>query len=304
MDRRSLLGLAAGALAMPGLARAQSRYPDRPIRCIVPFPAGGATDIWARMVGEGMIAELGQPIIVENRGGGGGMIGADAAAKATPDGYTILFNITTHVQAPVVLRRFPYDPVEDFFFVGRLGTTAITFCVGPAVPAAVTTLDEFIAWGKGRDLAFGNYAQGSTGHAYALMLAQETRLNATQVAYRGEAPMLTDLLAGTFHGGFHSTVGAGEMMRAGRIRPLGYSDRFRFTGFVGMMAPAGIPAEAKERLAQAFNRVANAPAMKQRLQAMDTIPGYEDPETFRATARRTLEQWSELAKSLDLYATG
>ncbi len=325
MDRRSLLGLAAGALAMPGLARAQSRYPDRPIRCIVPFPAGGATDIWARMVGEGMIAELGQPIIVENRGGGGGMIGADAAAKATPDGYTILFNITTHVQAPVVLRRFPYDPVEDFFFVGRLGTTAITFCVGPAVPAEVTTLDEFIAWGKGRDLAFGNYAQGSTGHAYALMLAQETRLNATQVAYRGEAPMLTDLLAGTFHGGFHSTVGAGEMMRAGRIRPLatggpdrvpslaasvptllelGYSDRFGFTGFVGMMAPAGIPAEAKERLAQAFNRVANAPAMKQRLQAMDTIPGYEDPETFRATARRTLEQWSELAKSLDLYATG
>jgi tripartite-type tricarboxylate transporter receptor subunit TctC len=277
------------------------------------------------MVGEGMIAELGQPIIVENRGGGGGMIGADAAAKATPDGYTILFNITTHVQAPVVLRRFPYDPVEDFFFVGRLGTTAITFCVGPAVPAEVTTLDEFIAWGKGRDLAFGNYAQGSTGHAYALMLAQETRLNATQVAYRGEAPMLTDLLAGTFHGGFHSTVGAGEMMRAGRIRPLatggpdrvpslaasvptllelGYSDRFRFNGFVGMMAPAGIPAEAKERLAQAFNRVANAPAMKQRLQAMDTIPGYEDPETFRATARRTLEQWSELAKSLDLYATG
>lgn len=325
MDRRSLLGLAAGALAMPGLAHAQSRYPDRPIRCIVPFPAGGATDIWARMVGEGMNAELGQPIIVENRGGGGGMIGADAAAKATPDGYTILFNITTHVQAPVVLRRFPYDPIEDFFFVGRLGTTAITFCVGPAVPAEVTTLDEFIAWGKGRDLAFGNYAQGSTGHAYALLLAQETRLNATQVAYRGEAPMLTDLLAGTFHGGFHSTVGAGEMMRAGRIRPLatggpdrvpslaasvptllelGYSDRFRFTGFVGMMAPAGIPAEAKERLAQAFNRVANAPAMKQRLQAMDTIPGYEDPETFRATARRALEQWTELAKSLDLYATG
>jgi tripartite-type tricarboxylate transporter receptor subunit TctC len=330
MHRRSLLGITAGALAMPALAmpgsaRAQSRYPDRPVRCIVPFPAGGGTDIWARMVAEGMYAELGQPIIVENRGGGGGMIGTDAAAKATPDGYTILFNITTHVQAPVVLRRFPYDPIEDFFWVGRLGTTAITFCVGPSVPAQVTTLAEFVAWGQGRPLAFGNYSQGSTGHAYALLLAQETKLNVTQVAYRGEAPMLTDLLAGSFHGGFHSTVGAGEMMRAGRIRPLatggpdrvpslaasvptllelGFSERFRFTGFVGMMAPARIPAEAKERLATTFQRVATSPEMHRRLHVIDTIPGYEDPETFRASARRTMEQWSELAKSLDLYATG
>ncbi|MBX6376139.1 MAG: tripartite tricarboxylate transporter substrate binding protein, partial [Acetobacteraceae bacterium] len=128
MHRRSLVrGLAAVPLGVPAVVtgrRASAQgdgYPNRPIRIIVPFPAGGATDIWARMVAEGMQPDLGQPLIIENRGGGGGLIGTEVAAKAAPDGYTLLFNITTHVQAPVVLRRFPYDPVNDFAFIGRLG---------------------------------------------------------------------------------------------------------------------------------------------------------------------------------------
>jgi tripartite-type tricarboxylate transporter receptor subunit TctC len=186
MRRRPFLGLAAQALAAPAFAqeRAGARYPDRPVRFIVPFPPGGGTDVWARMVAEQLQAELGQPILIENRAGAGGMVGTEAAAKAPPDGYTLLFNITTHVQAPVTFRRFPYDPVADFFPVGRLGTTAITFCVGPTVPATVTTLAEFVEWGSNRDLAFGNYGQGSTGHAYALLLAQEAGLRVTQVAYQ------------------------------------------------------------------------------------------------------------------------
>ncbi|GGG24606.1 hypothetical protein GCM10010964_10820 [Caldovatus sediminis] len=333
MHRRSLArGLAVAPLSVPALAASRragaqggAGYPSRPIRIIVPFPAGGATDIWARMVAEGMQPELGQPLIIENRGGGGGLIGTEAAAKAAPDGYTLLFNITTHVQAPVVLRRFPYDPVEDFAFIGRLGTTAITFCVGPAVPAAVTTLAEFVAWGRGRPLSFGNYAQGSTGHAFALLLAQEAGLDVTHVAYRGEAPMLQDLLAGQFHGGFHSTVTAGEMMRAGRIRPLatggpdrvpsladrvptllelGYSRRFDFSGFNGLMAPARVPQAVLDRLVPVFRKVAESPETIRRLRAIDTIPGYEDPATFRASVARTLRQWREMAESLDLYSTG
>ena len=329
MHRRSLLGALGAAGAVPGFrgARAQSggTYPDRPIRFIVPFPAGGGTDTWARLVAEGMQPELGQPIVIENRGGGGGLIGTDAAAKAAPDGYTLLYNITTHVQAPVVLRRFPYDPIRDFAFIGRLGTTAITFCAGPAVPASVTTLPEFVAWGRSRPLAFGNYGPGSTGHAYALLLAREAGLSVTHVAYRGEAPMLQDILAGQFHGGFHSTIVAGEMMRAGRVRPLatggphrvpsladrvptllelGYSRRFDFTGFTGLFAPARVPQEALDRLVPAFRKVATAPETIRRLQAIDTVPGYEDPATFRASVERTMRQWQELAESLDLHATG
>lgn len=324
MHRRPFLGLAAQALA---IARAQAtpRYPDRPIRFIVPFPAGGGTDVWARMVAEDMQAELGQPVLIENRAGGGGMVGTEAAAKVAPDGYTLLYNITTHVQAPVTFRRFPYDPVRDFFPVGRLGTTAITFCVGPSVPATVTTLAEFVAWGRGRDLAFGNYGQGSTGHAYALLLAEEARLRVTQVAYRGEAPLLQDLLSGSFHGSFHSMTASGEMIRTRRIRPLatggpdrvpslaaevptlielGYSRRFDFTGFTGLFAPARVPPPILERLTAVFRTVATSPEMERRLRAIDTVPGYEDPPAFRASVERTLRQWEELAASLDLYATG
>jgi tripartite-type tricarboxylate transporter receptor subunit TctC len=174
MRRRPFLGLAAQALAFPAIALAQdrggsglsaappggARYPDRPIRVIVPFPPGGGTDVWARMVAEGLQAELGQTILIENRAGAGGLVGAEVAAKAVPDGYTLLYNITTHVQAPVTFRRFPYDPVADFFPVGRLGTTAITFCVGPSVPASITTLAEFVAWGRGRDLSLRQLRPG------------------------------------------------------------------------------------------------------------------------------------------------
>lgn len=331
MHRRPFLGLAAQALAIPAITHAQGygqggvRYPDRPVRFIVPFPAGGGTDVWARMVAEGLQAELGQPVLIENRAGGGGLVGAEAASKAVPDGYTLLYNITTHVQAPVTFRRFPYDPVRDFFPIGRLGTTAITFCVGPTVPAAVTTLSEFVEWGRGRELAFGNYGQGSTGHAYALLLAQEARLRVTQVAYRGEAPMLQDLLAGNFHGGFHSMTASGEMIRTRRIRPLatggpgrvpslaaevptllelGYSRRFDFTGFTGLFAPARVPQPILDQLTTAFRTVATSPKMIQQLRSIDTIPGYEDPPAFRASIERTLRQWEELAQSLDLYATG
>jgi tripartite-type tricarboxylate transporter receptor subunit TctC len=328
MHRRHLPSLAAGLLAVPSIPRAQpaaGRYPDRPVRVIVPYPPGGGTDTWARMVVEGMQAELGQPVVIENRGGSSGLIGSDVVAKSPPDGYTLLFNITTLVQAPVVLRRFPYDPINDFAYIGRLGTTAITFAVGPAVPAQVTTLAEFVEWGRGRQLAFGNYGPGSTGHAFAVLLAEETRLNVTQVAYRGEAPMLQDILAGSFHGGFHSTIVAGEMFKIGRLRPLatggpdrvpsladrvptlielGYSRRFDFSGFNGLFAPARVPAEVTDRLVPAFRRVVTAPEFVRRLVAMDTVPGYEDPPTFRASVQRTLSQWQELADALDLYATG
>jgi tripartite-type tricarboxylate transporter receptor subunit TctC len=321
--RRTLVS--AAAIGLPGIARAQSRYPERPVRVVVPYPPGGGTDTWARMVVEGLSRELGQTFIIENRGGSSGLIGSDMVAKSAPDGYTLLYNITTLVQAPVVLKQFPYDPIRDFFFVGRLGTTAITFAVGPAVPESVKTLADFVAWGRGRPLAFGNYGPGSTGHAFAVLLAEEAKLNVTQVAYRGEAPMLQDFLAGQFHGGFHSTVAAGEMFKAGRLRPLatggpdrvpsladrvptlielGYSKRFDFTGFNGLFAPVRTPPEVTDRLVPAFRKVVTAPEFMARLQAIDTIPGYEDPATFRASAGRALRQWTELAEALDLYSTG
>ena len=322
IGRRGLAGLAG--LALPGMAMAQGSYPDRPIRFIVPFPPGGGTDTWARIAAEGMSPELGQPIVIENRGGGGGLIGTEAAAKVAPDGYTLLFTITTHIQSPVVMKRFPYDPVTDFAPIGRLGTTAILFCVGPRVPAAVTTMAEFVAWGRGRDLSFGSYAPGSTGHAFALMLAEEAKLEMTHVAYRGETPMLQDMLGGSIHGGFHSMAAAGEMMKSGRVRALvasgtarvpsmpgvptlkeaGFSDRFAFSGFSGLLAPARTPPPVLERLVAAFRVAAMKPETQQRLLAIDTIPAYQDPAAFKAQIERNLREWTAIAERLDLSVEG
>ena len=320
-SRRALLALPA---LLPVRAFAQAPFPDRPIRFIVPFPPGGGTDTWARIAAEGMQPELGQTIIIENRGGGGGLIGTEAAAKVPPDGYTLLFTITTHIQTPVVLKRFPYDPVADFAPIGRLGTTSILFCVGPRVPASVTTMAEFADWGRGRDLSFGSYAPGSTGHAFALMLAEETKLEMTHVAYRGETPMLQDMLGGSIHGGFHSMAAAGEMLKAGRVRALGssgtarvpsmpqvptlkelgFSERFSFSGFSGLLAPARTPPAVLDRLVQAFRVAAAKPETHQRLLAIDTIPSYQDPAAFKAQIARNLREWTEIATRLNLTIEG
>ena len=318
MDRRTLL---AAGLALPSVARAQGgAYPDRPIRFIVPFPPGGGTDTWARIAAEGMTPELGQQIIIDNRGGAGGLLGTEQAARVPPDGYTLLFTITTHIQTPVVMRRFPYDPVADFAPIGRLGTTSILFVVGPSVPASVTSMAQFVEWSRGRDLSIGSYAAGSTGHAFALMLAEEARFRMTHVSYRGETPMLQDMLAGQIHGGFHSMAAAGEMMRAGRVRPLGssgerrvpsmqqvptlielgFSRRFTFSGFSGLLAPARTPQPILDRLAEAFRIAAAKPETHRRLLAIDTIPSYQDPATFRAQIARNLREWTEIANALNL----
>ena len=323
MLRRSLLCLTAGAIYTRAASHAAESYPNHPIRLIVPFPPDGATDVWARLVAEGMQADLGQPIIVENHPGDDGLVGTELAAKAEPDGYTLLYNVTTHVQAPIVLQRDTYDPVEDFFFIGRLGTTALTLCIGPAVPADIHTLAEFLFWSRERDTTFGNYGWGSTGHAFGVLLAREARLRVVQIAYPGEAPLMRSLLEGDVQGGFVSAVAAGHLMRSGRIRPLatggpdripslaatvpllaefGFSSRFNFSGFSGMFAPAGISRDVQERLVPAFQRVATSTNTIRRLREMDTTPGYEGPNSFRTSVQRTLWQWAELTEVLDLYS--
>ena len=325
MDRRALVaGLLAAPLIRP--AGAQTRWPDRPVRIVVAFPAGGGTDIIARLLQEPLQAALGgATVIVENRSGGSGMIAAEHVARSAPDGTTLLMTITTIFQAPVVLRRFPYDPVKDFSYIGRVGTGSITFMVGPAVPASITTLPQFVEWGRGRPLSFGNYGAGSTSHAFSAAFAEEAKLDVTHVAYRGEGPMLQDNLGGQFHGGFHGHVAPADVVREGRLRPLassgaervaalggkvptmgelGYSRRFEFRGFTGVFAPAGVPPEIEARLTGAFRQVLTAPAMMQRLAAMDVNVDFVGGAEFRHYVEGLMLQWQEMAEALNLYQTG
>jgi tripartite-type tricarboxylate transporter receptor subunit TctC len=270
-----------------------------------------------------MQPELGQTILVDNRAGAGGMIGTEAAAKAVPDGYTLLFTIGSHVQVPVSLRRWPYQ-LADFAPIGRLSTSSSPFLIGPRVPAAVTDMASFIAWARGRDLSFGSWATGSSGHAAALLLAEEARLTMTHIGYRGENPLLADLLAGNIHGAFISMPTAGEQVHAGKLRPLaasgtrripslpevpnlreiGFSDRFNFPGFSGLLAPVRTPQPILARLVDAFRTAATKPETIRKLLAIDTIPSFLGPEEFAEHIQLVLRDWTAIADRLNLYAEG
>ena len=321
MRRRHLPVLAGGMLAMPALA--QPAWPARPIRMVVPLPAGGATDIWARLVAEPMAAQLGQPVVIENRGGAGGMIGTEAVKNAAPDGYTILFHIASYVQTPVVFRRFPYQPLEDFAFIGKLGTTPLPFCVRADVPA--TTLAEFVAWAKGKSLAFGTYSPGSSGHAFAQLLSDVNGLDMTAVHYRGEAPMLQDVLGGRIPCAFHSMTGSGDHIRSGRIRPLatlgtdgipslpqvptfvslGYpAEQWARSGFVGVFAPVRTPEPVQARLVEAFRFAMTRPEVLRKLTEMDTIAQYLGPAEFKADVAGYMAFWQALVDRMGLTVEG
>jgi tripartite-type tricarboxylate transporter receptor subunit TctC len=188
------------------------------------------------------------------------------------------------------------------------------------VPAEITTWPAFAAWARGHDLSLGSYAPGSTGHAFALLLAEEAKLQMEHVSYRGETPMLQDMLAGQIHGGFHSMAAAGEMIKAGRIRALatagdrripalgetpllkelGFSARFSFSGFSGLLAPARTPQPVLDRLAEVFRIAAAKPETHRRLLAVDTVPSYQDPATFKAQIARNLREWTEITEKLNL----
>jgi tripartite-type tricarboxylate transporter receptor subunit TctC len=324
LPRRALLSLTA--LPSPALAQG---YPSRPIRLVVPFPAGGAVDAWARLVAEGMGPRLGQPCIVDNRPGAAGMLGAEAVARAAPDGHTLLFTIDALIQAPIILRRAPYDALRDFTPIGRLGATTLTLTVGDAVPAQVGSFAAFLAWARarprGEPLLLGNWGMGGTGHVLGLLLAQELDLAVTHIGYRGEPPMVSDMLAGRFHGGFVTTLTFGEMIRAGRLRALasagqhrvpsladrvptlqefGLLQGFDYRAFSGLLAPAGLAPQRLAVLEQAFREVATSEAMARALHALDTIPGYAGPAEFGAAMAENAARWARLAERFALYQDG
>ncbi len=321
LRRRTLPILASGLLATPALA--QSPYPNRPIRMVVPLPAGGATDIWARLVAEPMAQRLGQPVVIENRAGAGGMIGTEAVKNAAPDGYTILFHIASFVQTPVVLKRWPYQPLEDFAFIGKMGTTPLPFCVRGDLPPK--TLAEFVDYARGKNLPYGTYSPGSSGHAFAQLLSDVNTLDMVAVHYRGEAPMLQDVLGGRVACAFHSMTGSGDHIRAGRIRPLatlgsdgiptlpqvptfvslGYPPaEWARSGFVGVFAPVRTPAPEQAKLVEAFRFAMTRPEVLRRLAEMDTIAQYLGPAEFREDVATYMGFWSGLVERMGLTVEG
>jgi tripartite-type tricarboxylate transporter receptor subunit TctC len=319
MQRRALM---AGLLASPALAQGEWQ-PDRPIRIIVPFPAGGATDVWARLCAESMSEMLRVPVLIENRSGAAGMIGADAVAKSPADGHTLLFTITPLVQSPIVLGQAPYDAVRDFSPIGQMGTTTLVFMCRAALPPR--NLAEFITYARaqaaaGRNLNLGSWAAGSSAHVFALAMNNRLNMGMTHVAYRGEAPMVTAYLSNEVDCGINSLTSTREHVVSGKLRPLaalgdaragGMPDLPTFyeqgvdvgrgwSGFIGLLGPARMAPAVHARLAAVFRDTMQREALRARLVAMDTEPVWLGPEDFAATIIRVRDLWTELTRGMDL----
>ena len=315
MKRRTLLQAAPALICAPSLALAQSAYPSKPIRYIVPVSAGGGSDMVGRTVTERWGRQLKQSFIVDNQGGGGGVIACQATARAAPDGYTLMQGyVATHGTSPAT-RKLPYDPVKDFTAIGMIGATPNVLVVNADLP--VTTIREFIDYVKknpGR-LSYGSAGQGSLTHLTMELFKQQINSFMVHVPYRGIAPAITDLIGGQTQAMFPGLAAAIPHIRSGRVRPLAVTglqrhpqfkdlptlDESGFKGFdaqqwYGVVGPAGMPAPIVRQLNETLALVLMAPDLRQKLTVEAIEPIVMSPEQFASFIKTDIARWTKLAK--------
>ena len=313
-SRRRTLALLAAALAPAGPASAQA-WPSRPIRFVVPYAAGGTTDIVARLVGEDVKTRLGQPVIIENRGGAGGNIGMDAVAKAPPDGYTIGFGaISTNALNPHVYKSMPFDPRKDFTAISLLGTSTIVLEVGPSLP--VRSVAELVAHARAQpDLRYATAGTGTSMHLAAVLFGRATGTSLVHVPYRGSAPAINDLVGGHLGAMFDNLPASLPQIEAGKLTALAVAGRQRSpalpnvptlaeAGFpeatvepwFGVYGPAGLPPEIVTALNAAFTAALATPGVAGKLAAAGFSPAGSSPAELEALTRREYERFGAVAR--------
>ena len=315
MKRRTLLMAAPALVYAPGLAWAQSAFPNKPLRYIVPVSAGGGSDMLGRTITERWGALLKQAFIVDNQGGGGGVIAAQTTARAAPDGYTLMQGyVATHGTSPAT-RKLPYDAIKDFTAIGMIGATPNVLVVNAALP--VKNVKEFIDYvqknpGK---VSYGSSGQGSLTHLTMELFKQQINSFMVHIPYRGIAPAFTDLMGGQTQAMFPGLAAAIPHIRSGRVRPLAVTgltrhpqfkdlptlDESGFSGFdaqqwYGVVGPAGIPAAVVKQLNDTLAVVLRAPDLRDKLsvEAIEPIP--MSPEQFAVFIKTDIARWTKLVK--------
>jgi tripartite-type tricarboxylate transporter receptor subunit TctC len=315
MKRRTLLGALPAAMVFPSLSVAQSAYPNKPIRYIVPVAAGGGSDMVGRTVTERWAKVLGQNIVVENQGGGGGVIASQNTVRAAPDGYTLMQGyVATHGTAPAT-RKLPYDPVRNFTPIGMIGGTPNVLVVNPEVPASgVVQLVDYIRKNPGR-LSYGSAGAGSLTHLAVELLKQEADLFITHIPYRGIAPAFLDLISGQTQVMMPGLAAALPQIRSGRVRPLAVTGTQRhpalkdiptmeemgFKGFdavqwYGVVGPAGLPADIVRRLNETLATVLGAPDLRDKLSGEAVEPMPMSADQFGKYIAEDVARWTRLAQ--------
>ena len=306
----SIVALAVtGTLSVPGLALAQA-YPAKPIRMIVPFPPAGTTDIVARLVADKLSQQLGQPVIVENRAGAGGSIGADMIAKAAPDGYTIgIATVSTHAVNPAANAKNPYNPLTDFMPVTNLAAVPNVLTVHPSVPAK--DMKEFVAMLKkepGKH-SFASSGQLSIGQMMGELFLSTSGTDMVHVPYKGAGPALNDLLGGQVKIMFDNLPSSLQYIKAGKIRALAVAAPKRLDvlpdvptfaelgmkdvndeAWYGMVVPAKTPADIVKKLHDATVAVLNSADIKDKFAQQGAVPVGDTPEHYLATIKTEYEK--------------
>jgi tripartite-type tricarboxylate transporter receptor subunit TctC len=310
--KRTLAALAAALLASTGALAQQ--WPSKPIKFIVPFAAGGVADVVTRVITPKLSEALGQPIVVENKGGAGGTIGTSQGAKAAPDGYTFVVPAASHTTTPSLYTKLDFDPVKDFAAVTEIAVVPYLLVVPADSP--IRTLDDFIARAKANPdkFTYGSAGNGSSNHLAGELLASQIGAPLVHVPYKGSAPALTDLLGGQIAFMFDAINTSTGYIKANRLRALGVgtaqrskimpdvapiADKlpgFEAVTWVGLLAPAGTPKDIIARMQREIAKVVNDPEVQARLSASGAEPLASTPEQFGAYVAREVEKWARVVK--------
>ena len=313
---RAAVALLVGAMALvPSGASAQG-YPNRVIRLVVPFPAGGPLDVTARAIGRELTKAWGQPVVVDNRPGAGGNIGADIVAKSAPDGYTVLMGaLSTHAVNVSLYDRLPYDPIKDFAPISLVAVTPNVLVLNPGVPA--NSVPELIAYARTHPgmLAFGSGSNGSAGHLAGELFKVQAHVDMVHVPYKGGAPAMQDLLAGQIQLMFDNLANSMPQVKAGRLKALAVTTarrsalvpdlptlaeaglpQFDIYTWFGLLAPARTSRDIIAMWNAEVTRILNTPEMKERLLAQGAEPAPTSSEQFAALIRSEIPKYAKIVK--------
>jgi tripartite-type tricarboxylate transporter receptor subunit TctC len=302
-------------MTAPGLATAQA-YPSKAVRLIVPFAAGGSTDIIGRTVAQKLSEMWGQPVLVDNRPGGSTVIGTDAVAKAAPDGYTLLVTPAPFTIVPGLIARLPYDPARDFEPITLINTTPLVVVVHPGVPAR--SIKELIALAKARPgaLNYGSSGSGGSNHLAGELFNAMAGVKMVHIPYKGNAPALADLVGGHVDAVFNGLTSAMPLIKSGRLRALAVTsiarsgalpdmptlDELGLKGFQavawnGLSAPARTPKEVIGRINADVLKVVRSPDLLERLRAEGSDPVGNSPAEYAAFLREEIAKWARVIKT-------
>jgi tripartite-type tricarboxylate transporter receptor subunit TctC len=314
MRPRSILLILMTALApVTGPARADT-YPARPVRIVVPFVAGGAVDTLARLIGGKLGESMGQPVVIENRAGAGGNVGADAVAKAAPDGYTILLNTNGHAIAPALYRKLAFDPVQDFAPVTQLVASSLVLVA--RVKSELTNVQDLVAAAKSRPggLNYGSTGVGNPLHLTMEMLKRATGIDIQAVPYRGDAPLHAALIAGEIEVAVVPMATARPHIEGGRVRALAVTGARRSpalpdvptlseqgvavesSSWQGFFVPAATPRDVVLRIQGETKKALEAQDVRERIKAFGAEPVGSTPEAFAATFKADLAKFARIVE--------